>query len=56
MELYAAGFNAWRQLEFEDAVQPERPPNEPTDVDAFQIALKAPYIGQPYASLSYTLG
>lgn len=53
MDLYAAGFNAWRQLElsnFEDS------PEEPDDIVAFQRVLSDELIEIQYASLSLTIG
>ena len=56
MELFAAGFNAWRQLEF-DAPRTRSPDDdEPEDISAFRLALAASSIATPYASLAYTLG
>lgn len=54
MELYATGFNAWRQLEFDN---PSNPIEEPDDIAEFRSVLKdQSIIGRPCASLSYTLG
>ncbi|KAI0011678.1 RCC1/BLIP-II [Xylariaceae sp. FL0662B] len=50
MELFAAGFNAWRQLEFES----KSPSNEPNDIFAFQSILKDDIIERPSAFLSCT--
>ena len=59
MELFAAGFNAWRQLEF-DAPLPPRPDDddEPEDITSFRpvLAESSSSIDKPYASLAYTLG
>ena len=61
MELFAAGFNAWRQLEF-DAPLPPRPDgdDEPEDIRSFRPVLaessSSSSIDKPYASLAYTLG
>ena len=60
MELFAAGFNAWRQLEF--AAPHPRPDNdddddnEPEDIGSFRSVLAESSIDKPYASLAYTLG
>ncbi|KAI1083943.1 RCC1/BLIP-II [Whalleya microplaca] len=51
MELFAAGFNAWRQLEFGS----ESLSNEPDDILSFQSVLKDDVIEHPCAFLSYTL-
>lgn len=60
MQLFAAGFNAWRQLEFDapkgagfaDGDNGE----EPDDVGEFRLVLTDHSIDRPYASLAYTLG
>ncbi|KAL8397757.1 hypothetical protein RB594_004459 [Gaeumannomyces avenae] len=52
MELYAAGLNAWDQLQFEGSP----PPQEPDDLDAFSCVLVDDgAIGDITSSLSYTL-
>lgn len=56
MQLYATGFNAWRQLEFDDPNNPPEDPVNPDDIVSFRPVLEDRYIGRPYASLSYTLG
>lgn len=53
MNLYAAGFNAWRQLEFSPL---ETSGEEPGDVASFQKILSDEHIEIQYASLTYTLG
>lgn len=60
MELFAAGFNAWRQLEF-DAPKATGPDSgngeEPEDISVFRPVLTdRSVIDKPYASLAYTLG
>ncbi|KAI1506511.1 RCC1/BLIP-II [Biscogniauxia marginata] len=51
MDLYAAGFNAWRQLEFDDLSDLE---NEPDDITSFRPVLKDAFIEPPCALLSCT--
>ena len=54
MELYATGFNAWRQLEFDS---PSNDAGEPDDFESFRSVLKQKdSVEKLYASLSYTLG
>ena len=50
MELYAAGFNAWNQLNFQ-----ERQPAEPNDLHVFECVLKADKISVR-AYLTCTVG
>ncbi|KAL6852659.1 hypothetical protein ACO1O0_007207 [Amphichorda felina] len=51
MELYAAGFNAWNQLVFnEQAIR-----DEPRDLASFQVVFRGPNIDVPTSRLSYTL-
>ncbi|KAI0440982.1 regulator of chromosome condensation 1/beta-lactamase-inhibitor protein II [Xylaria telfairii] len=52
MNLYAAGFNAWRQLEFSPL---ETSGEEPDDIAFFQKILSDELIEIQYASLTYTL-
>lgn len=52
MKLYAAGFNAWNQLNFRNDTGDE----EPEDVARFQCVLEDRRIESPYASLSCTVG
>ncbi|KAI0016622.1 regulator of chromosome condensation 1/beta-lactamase-inhibitor protein II [Xylariomycetidae sp. FL0641] len=52
MDLYAAGLNAWRQLEFN---APEDLEDEPADISSFRSVLSGPSIESVYASLSYTI-
>ncbi|RYP68015.1 hypothetical protein DL771_006938 [Monosporascus sp. 5C6A] len=52
MELYATGFNAWRQLEFNDLSGPSQ---EPDDIQSFRSVLKdRSVIDRPYAFLACT--
>ncbi|KAI1376088.1 RCC1/BLIP-II [Hypoxylon crocopeplum] len=51
MELLAAGFNAWRQLQFDNE---ENTSEEPDDVISFRTILKDGYIRHPFALLSCT--
>ncbi len=53
MELYATGFNAWRQLEFNHSDDYSK---EPDDFKSFRSVLKDSCIDRPYASLAFTLG
>ncbi|KAI0389733.1 regulator of chromosome condensation 1/beta-lactamase-inhibitor protein II [Xylariaceae sp. FL0594] len=53
MNLYAAGFNAWRQLEFNQS--PSIPTNEANDMSTFQLVLSDQLIEVKYASLSGTI-
>ncbi|KAI1745423.1 regulator of chromosome condensation 1/beta-lactamase-inhibitor protein II [Xylaria scruposa] len=52
MNLYAAGFNAWRQLEFSPL---ETSAEEPEDIVSFQKVLSDELIEIRYASLTYTV-
>jgi len=54
MELYATGFNAWRQLDF-DRATPAYPP-EPDDLYTFEPRLSGIRVGRPVSRSSYTLG
>lgn len=56
MELYAAGHNAWRQLDFDVAGSEARSLAEPDDVTSFTPVLSAQTIEHPVSRLSYTLG
>ncbi|KAI1344073.1 regulator of chromosome condensation 1/beta-lactamase-inhibitor protein II [Xylariaceae sp. FL0016] len=51
MHLYATGFNAWRQLEFDS---PQKSSEEPDDITSFQKVLTHTSIDSLYASLTYT--
>ncbi|KAI1136685.1 RCC1/BLIP-II [Hypoxylon sp. FL0543] len=51
MEMLAAGFNAWRQLQFEGE---ESDSGEPDDITSFQAVLKDDFIGRPCSLLSCT--
>ncbi|KAI0837302.1 RCC1/BLIP-II [Hypoxylon sp. FL0890] len=51
MELLAAGFNAWRQLQFDNE---QNDSGEPDDVNSFQPVLKDDFIGGPCSLLSCT--
>jgi len=51
MELWAQGFNAWNQLEFE-----KEPAHNPRDLDEFQCLLVDESIEVLRTSLSATLG
>ncbi|RYO86529.1 hypothetical protein DL766_003026 [Monosporascus sp. MC13-8B] len=52
MELYATGFNAWWQLEFNDASESSK---ELDDIQSFRSVLKdRSLIGRPYAFLACT--
>ncbi len=53
MHLYAAGFNAWRQLEF---LSLGNSTEEPDDISSFQKVLSDKFIEVQYASLTYTIG
>ncbi|KAG6360094.1 hypothetical protein INS49_011150 [Diaporthe citri] len=50
MELYASGFNAWGQLQFQDAESHA----EPDDLHEFTCVLTGDAIDRPRPSLSYT--
>lgn len=52
MELYASGFNAWDQLQF----QATESHAEPDDLHEFTCVLKGDTIDRPRPSLSYTTG
>ncbi|KAI0861392.1 regulator of chromosome condensation 1/beta-lactamase-inhibitor protein II [Xylaria cubensis] len=52
MNLYAAGFNAWRQLEF---LPLENQTGEPEDIVSFRKVLSDELIEIQYASLTYTV-
>ncbi|KAJ8133313.1 hypothetical protein O1611_g308 [Lasiodiplodia mahajangana] len=52
MNLYAAGFNAWRQLQFSP---PSDSNSEPTDITSFQRVLSDKLIDIQYASLTCTI-
>ncbi|KAI8634191.1 regulator of chromosome condensation 1/beta-lactamase-inhibitor protein II [Xylariaceae sp. FL1651] len=52
MELYAAGFNAWGQLELSP---PTDSPEELDDISSFQRVLTDKLIEVSYASLAYTI-
>ena len=54
MELYAAGFNAWNQLHFDDSLT--RHEEEPDDVSRFTCVLRDEVIHTPRALLSCTIG
>ncbi|KAI0124514.1 RCC1/BLIP-II [Hypoxylon sp. NC0597] len=51
MELLAAGFNAWHQLQFGDG---QNDSGEPDDLVSFQPVLKDGFIGRPCSLLSCT--
>ncbi|RYC65446.1 hypothetical protein CHU98_g751 [Xylaria longipes] len=53
MNLYAAGFNAWRQLEFSPL---ETSGEEPDDIVSFRKVFSDELIEIQYASLTYTVG
>lgn len=52
MKIYAAGFNAWNQLEL------EREPNtaEPEDIYTFKEIIEGNAIEAPVSRLTYTIG
>ncbi|KAI0973138.1 regulator of chromosome condensation 1/beta-lactamase-inhibitor protein II [Xylaria arbuscula] len=52
MHLYAAGFNAWRQLEF---LPVGNTADEPDDIMSFQKVLSDKFIEVQYAALTYTI-
>jgi len=52
MELWACGFNAWGQLNFEKEDQSD----EPHDVSELRCVLKVEKIESVYSSISGTLG
>jgi len=54
MELYATGFNAWRQLEFRPRSPQEQ--EEPDDIFEFRYVLRDEAIANVKAFLSYTRG
>ncbi|KAI0096572.1 RCC1/BLIP-II [Daldinia grandis] len=51
MELFATGFNAWRQLQFDNE---QNTSSEPHDLESFQSILKDEFIGRPCSLLSCT--
>ncbi|KAI0181481.1 RCC1/BLIP-II [Hypoxylon sp. FL1284] len=51
MELLATGFNAWRQLQFDNS----RAPDEPADIASFTPVLRGEYIGRPCSLMPCTL-
>ncbi|OTB13483.1 hypothetical protein K445DRAFT_368613 [Daldinia sp. EC12] len=51
MELLATGFNAWRQLQFDNEQDNS---GEPRDFESFQSILKDDFIGRPCSLLSCT--
>ncbi|KAI0853754.1 RCC1/BLIP-II [Daldinia vernicosa] len=51
MELFATGFNAWRQLQFNNE---QNTSSEPHDLESFQSILKDNFIGRPCSLLSCT--
>lgn len=53
--LYAAGFNAWNQLNF-DQDQSNAPDETPKDLHTFTQVLEADTIERPIARLSFTIG
>lgn len=53
MNLYAAGFNAWRQLQFSPLIDSTE---EPGDIASFQKVLSDELIQIQYASLTCTIG
>ena len=53
MHLYAAGFNAWRQLEF---APPEDMTEELDDIASFRRVLSDNLVEVQYASLTCTIG
>jgi hypothetical protein len=53
MDLYAAGFNAWRQLEFFPLASSTE---EPDDIMSFRRVLSDDLIEVQYISLTYTIG
>jgi hypothetical protein len=52
MELYATGFNAWDQLQFNSAESEK----EPDDISSFTCVLQDDHINCIHAFLSYTRG
>jgi len=54
MELYAAGNNAWNQLDDFDGKADAS--SEPIDFTSFQLVLEDAVIDRPHASLACTLG
>ncbi|KAI2642219.1 regulator of chromosome condensation 1/beta-lactamase-inhibitor protein II [Xylaria nigripes] len=54
MNLYAAGFNAWRQLDFSPVEDLTREP-DPDDIASFQRLLSDKFIEIQYASLTCTI-
>ncbi|KAI1471064.1 RCC1/BLIP-II [Daldinia caldariorum] len=53
MELFATGFNAWRQLQFDNKRDNDNS-DEPRDLSSFQSILKDDFIGCPCSLLSCT--
>ncbi|KAI5928035.1 RCC1/BLIP-II [Camillea tinctor] len=51
MDLYATGFNAWRQLEFDDEPSGLAATNEPDDVTSFRLVLSDPLLIEPPCAL-----
>ncbi|KAI2784116.1 RCC1/BLIP-II [Daldinia loculata] len=51
MELFATGFNAWRQLQFDNK---QNTSSEPHDLKSFQSILKDDFISRPCSLLSCT--
>lgn len=56
MELYAAGFNAWNQLDFCNDGADAGIRSEPRDVTPFTRILSAETIERPVSHLSATFG
>ncbi|KAI1486781.1 RCC1/BLIP-II [Biscogniauxia mediterranea] len=54
MDLYASGFNAWRQLEFDHDEPSDLTTNEPEDITSFRLVLSDALIELPCALLSCT--
>lgn len=52
MNLYAAGFNAWRQLQFSS---PEESADEPDDITSFQRVLSDNLIEIQHVSLACSI-
>lgn len=55
MDLYATGFNAWNQLEFDYGRPRADATPEPRDFTSFARILSAEVIEPPTSGLSYTL-
>lgn len=56
MDLYAAGFNAWNQLTFDENGSGADLASDPSDISSFTRILSAETIESPVSHLSATLG